>query len=103
MFRNKIISNFSSLKVQSSSHSIGEKYVFFNDQELQTKLKQIAFGKLKSGEIVPFHSHQSMEEVFYFLKGEGIFFIGEEEYTVKKNCCIRVPIGFSHSIPYSLA
>jgi mannose-6-phosphate isomerase-like protein (cupin superfamily) len=98
MQKNKFISTFDSLKVQSTSHYIGEKYVFFREEELKSPLTQIAIATLNAEEIVPFHIHESMEEIFYILSGNGIFCIGEEQYNVNKNCCIRVPSGHSHSI-----
>jgi mannose-6-phosphate isomerase-like protein (cupin superfamily) len=98
MHKNKFISTFDSLKVQSTSHYIGKKYVFFREEELQSPLTQIAIGTLIAEEVVLFHIHESMEEVFYILSGNGTFYIGEEQYNVNKNCCIRVPSGHSHSI-----
>ena len=98
MHNNSLFSNLDSLKFQSTSHTIGEKFVFFREDELQNPLTQIAIGKLKAEEVVPFHLHESMEEVFFTLSGKGIFSIGEEHFTINKNCCIRVPSGLLHSI-----
>ena len=98
MHKNNLFSNLDSLKLQSTSHSIGEKFIFFGENELQSPLTQIAMGKLKAQEEVPFHLHESMEEVFFILNGEGIFSIGDQHFNISKNCCIRVPCGFSHSI-----
>lgn len=98
MHKNKFISYFDSTKLQLTSHSMGEKFVFFQKNELLTPLTQIAIGLLKAGEVVPVHLHESMEEVFYILSGKGIFSIGDENFNINKNCCIRVPKGFSHSI-----
>jgi mannose-6-phosphate isomerase-like protein (cupin superfamily) len=60
------------------------KIFFFRNEELQTSLTQIAIGKLKSGETVPFHLHKSMEEVFYILSGNETFYIDDEKIDVKK-------------------
>jgi mannose-6-phosphate isomerase-like protein (cupin superfamily) len=98
MHKNNLFSNLDSLKFKSTSHNIGEKFIFFREDELQSPLTQIAIGKLKPEEVVPFHIHKSMEEVFFILSGKGIFSIGDEQFNINKNCCIRVPCGFSHSI-----
>ncbi len=98
MQKNKFISNLHALKMQSTSHSIGEKFVFFNNNELQSPITQIAMGILKSGETIPFHLHESMEEVFYILSGNGTFYIGDKMIEVEKNSCIRIPSGHLHSI-----
>ena len=39
-----------------------------------------------------------MEEIFYILAGDGIFYIGNEQFNVTQNCCIRVPVAVNHSI-----
>jgi mannose-6-phosphate isomerase-like protein (cupin superfamily) len=98
MTKNNLISNLKSLKSQSTSHSVGEKFVFFEDRDLQSLVTQIAIGTLKGGEKIPFHSHKSMEEIFYILAGNGIFYLDNEQFHVTRNCCIRVPVGVNHSI-----
>ncbi len=98
MLNSKFISTFDSLNVQSTSHNVGEKYIYFKQEELQSPLIQIAIGILKAKDIIPLHIHESMEEVFYVLSGNGIFYIGEEHFNVSKHDCIRVPSGHSHSI-----
>jgi mannose-6-phosphate isomerase-like protein (cupin superfamily) len=81
--------------MQSTSHSIGQKFVFFRNDEFQSPLTQIAIGTLNSEETVPFHLHESMEEVFYILKGNGTFYIGDEKIDVEKNSCIKIPLNKS--------
>jgi mannose-6-phosphate isomerase-like protein (cupin superfamily) len=98
MPKNNLISNFKSLKSQSTSHFVGEKFVFFEGKDFQSLITQIAIGTLKGGEKIPFHSHNSMEEIFYILAGHGIFYIGNEQFNVTQNCCIRVPVAVNHSI-----
>lgn len=98
MPKNKVIANLDLSNIETTSHSLGKKLVFFNKNELQSSITQIALGILDSGEIIPFHSHESMEEVFYILSGNGIFHIEDEKINVKENSCIRIPLGFSHSI-----
>ncbi len=98
MHINKFTSNFDPLKMQITAHSIGEKFVFFGNEELQSPITQVAICILKSGEFIPFHSHETMEEVFYIISGNGTFYIGDEIFHVENNTCIRVPAGFLHSI-----
>jgi mannose-6-phosphate isomerase-like protein (cupin superfamily) len=98
MHKNNFFSKLDPLSFVKTSHTIGEKFLFFNNKELESSLTQIAIGKLNAQEVVPFHFHESMEEVFFILSGEGIFSIGEKHFNISKNCCIRVPSGFPHSI-----
>ena len=98
MHKNKLIANIDSLPFQTTSHAIGEKIVFFSKEELQTTITQIAIASLQKDEIIPFHLHESMEEVFYILSGNGTFYIEDENINAIENSCIRIPVGFLHSI-----
>jgi mannose-6-phosphate isomerase-like protein (cupin superfamily) len=98
MQENKLFANIDSLQFQTTSHAIGKKIVFFSKEELQTEITQIAIATLQKDEIVPFHLHETMEEVFYILSGNGIFYIEDENVNAIENSCIRIPVGFLHSI-----
>ena len=49
------------------------------------------------GYAVP-HSHEDMEQIFYFLKGKGVMTLGEEEFEVKAGTVVLIPIKTSHSL-----
>ncbi|MCL2055607.1 MAG: cupin domain-containing protein [Oscillospiraceae bacterium] len=43
------------------------------------------------------HSHADMEEIYYFISGEGIMVVGEDEFPVKAGDCLYVPPGEFHT------
>ena len=43
------------------------------------------------------HAHDDMEEVYYFVSGEGIMVVGEDEFPVKAGDCLYVPPGEFHT------
>jgi 8-oxo-dGTP diphosphatase len=51
---------------------------------------------VRPGETITAHQHEDMEEVFYFLEGEGIMQIGLEEVRVASGDRIIVPMKTAH-------
>ncbi len=43
------------------------------------------------------HSHDDMEEIYYFVSGEGVMIVGEDEFPVKAGDCLYVPPGEYHT------
>jgi mannose-6-phosphate isomerase-like protein (cupin superfamily) len=43
------------------------------------------------------HSHDDMEEIYFFISGEGIMVVGEDEFPVKAGDCLYVPPGEYHT------
>lgn len=50
---------------------------------------------------VPRHKHLTHAEHVYFLEGEGIMKLGEQEIRVKKGSMIFIPAGIYHSLTVS--
>lgn len=42
------------------------------------------------------HSHDSMEEIFYFIEGKGKFFIDNKEIIITPGTCIYLPSKTRH-------
>lgn len=43
------------------------------------------------------HAHDDMEEIYYFLSGEGIMVVGDDEFPVQAGDCLYVPPGAFHT------
>jgi len=43
------------------------------------------------------HSHDNMEEIYYFISGEGIMIVSDDEFPVKAGDCLYVPPGEFHT------
>lgn len=52
---------------------------------------------LVGGEVTP-HRHDNVEEIFYFIRGTGVFYLNDEEIPVKAGSAIVVKPGFSHGV-----
>ena len=51
---------------------------------------------VEPGAVITAHQHEDMEEVFYFLEGEGLMQIEEEEQAVRPGDRIIVPMQAMH-------
>ncbi len=43
------------------------------------------------------HTHEDMEEIYFFTSGEGVMIVGEDEFPVKAGDCLYVPPGEYHT------
>ncbi len=66
-------------------HNIGAK-----------RVESVDFCKYYSRGECPVHVHDQSEEIFYFLRGEGVFTLGSEQIAFKPGTRIDVPKGVSH-------
>lgn len=44
------------------------------------------------------HHHDDLEEVYYFLTGEGIMQVGEDKFPVRPGDAVFVPVGPFHTV-----
>lgn len=86
------------LKTESNSHSQGFKSVFIKNEDTPSSLTQYAYGTISKGHASGFHSHQSMDEYFYFLKGRGFFYIENENFEIAPNSFVRIPANINHNL-----
>ena len=93
-----LFSLLSNLKEESNSHLQGTKRVFIKNNDTDTPLTQFAHGAMKKGEESGLHSHKTMDEYFYFIKGNGLFIIEAEIFDVVHSSFIRVPAGTLHNL-----
>ena len=81
-----------------TAHGSGTKFVFRNNEQLDSSLTQIAFGKFQPGEICERHMHPTMDECFYFIKGHGEYLIGEELVVLIPGTFLLIPAGREHEL-----
>lgn len=89
------------LPFETTEHGVGLKKIFLRSPDTETMLTQFAHGKLFPGDKIPEHSHVTMEEVFYFFKGEGIYTLGHDKLHVSIGTVVRIPAGVTHSLTTS--
>lgn len=59
--------NLSDIIPQLTSHGCGEKRVLMGKDDTDTDMTQMAVTRLKAGECVEEHAHNTMEEIFFAL------------------------------------
>lgn len=81
-----------------TSHGVGLKRVLLSGDETETAVTQIAVTRLVEGDMAAEHRHESMEEYFYFLKGEAVVCIDGRELLCREGDFLQVECGRSHSV-----
>jgi mannose-6-phosphate isomerase-like protein (cupin superfamily) len=64
----------------------------------KSKLMMVNFARVLVGRTHPEHKHPTMEEIFYFLEGEGQVVLDGKAGEIKAGDRIIVPAGVSHKI-----
>lgn len=93
-----IYTDLTTIKATKTAHNIGQKQVLADNTGCQSNLMQAAYGKLGEDDVIESHVHPTMEEFYYFTKGEAEFYIGEEVFSCKNGIFIKVPANTSHHI-----
>ncbi len=86
------------LSPDTNNHGTGKKYVFLSNERMDSPLTQIAYGQLEPGEGCEEHLHPTMDECFYFIKGQGQYQVGEETVELKPETFLRIPATYKHSL-----
>lgn len=53
--------------------------------------------QLRAGAASPLHSHQNEDEMFVLLKGDGIFWVGDERHEVGEGGSVFLPRDVAHA------
>lgn len=72
--------------------------VLHKDVDPKSKLMMVNYARVLVGKVHPIHTHKTMEEIFYFLQGEGEITLDGKPNLVKSGDRIIVPAGTSHKI-----
>lgn len=81
-----------------TSHGIGEKRVIATQVDTGKPITQIARTRLKVGEEVEAHVHQTMDEHFFILNGECEIITDNIRHHCKADDYLYIPANCSHSI-----
>lgn len=96
--KEKLFEYLQNIKGEPTAHFSGLKKVFLNNKDTDTKLTQFAHGVFAPGEICEIHSHPTMDELFYFINGNGIYKVNGEEITLKPGTFLRIPAKSQHEL-----
>lgn len=81
-----------------TSHGIGEKRVIATQAEVGKPITQIARTLLHAGEQVALHIHPTMDEHFFFIKGNCCVSIEGTTYSCLADDYLFIPAGYNHQI-----
>ena len=69
-----------------------------DEMDSKSKLMMVNYARVLARKVHPAHIHKTMEEIFYFLEGQGIVVLDGKGEDVKAGDRIIVPAGVSHEI-----
>lgn len=62
------------------------------------KHQSLAHASVTPGETTLLHKHFETEEIYFFLQGEGVMFLGEQRFAVAEGDTVCIPPGTPHSV-----
>lgn len=95
---NTITAVIGSLVSESTAHLQGSKKVFLRNADTPTNLTQVAYGTFRTSDYCELHRHATMEEVFYFLGGQGVYTVGDQQIPLHNGVFVRIPAGVAHRL-----
>jgi mannose-6-phosphate isomerase-like protein (cupin superfamily) len=94
----KIYEFLDRIRPVSTVHVAGEKQVFLSEVDTESNITQFAYGRFTPGEGCEEHSHQTMEECFFFIRGYGVYKVENELIDIKPNTFFRIRPDIRHYI-----
>lgn len=85
----------------TTSHGVGEKRVLATGENVGAGVTQIARTVLNAGDRVEVHTHPTMVEHFFFLKGKCEVMVNDGLYPCMGGDYLFIPAGFCHTISVS--
>ena len=94
----RITASLTTLERELTAHAQGYKQVFLRNNETLTKVTQIAYGEFSRNHYCELHTHPTMEEYFFFLKGTGVYVVGDQLIDLQSGVFVRIPAGVPHRL-----
>ena len=93
-----IYKNVSDVTSIITAHGVGVKSVLLSQTDSCRTFTQLAYGILRIDEVIQPHLHETMEEFYFFTKGEGLFTINDEKFKCLEKTFIKIPARFIHEL-----
>ena len=94
----KITASLATLQKEHTAHVQGVKQVFLRNADTPTAITQVAYGLFADTDYCEMHTHPTMEECFFFIKGSGIYIVGDESISLQSGVFVRIPAGVPHRL-----
>src|SRR5579859_5739128 len=95
MFRQVTVRSIHEVSTEPTNHGALKK-VLIRHADMDSPLMFLNEVYVAPGEDLKSHSHYDMEEVFYFLEGEGMMRVEDEEYAVAPGTSFVMPARVEH-------
>jgi len=99
--QNNLVLNFNTLNNivdEINNHQSGVKRVFINNSQTNSALTQLAYGFMGPGELSGLHTHKTMDEYFFFIKGTGVCILDQKEIQITPSSFLRIPATTPHNL-----
>ena len=94
----RITASLSHLERELTAHAQGTKQVFLRNSDTPTSLTQVAYGTFAPTDYCELHTHPTMEECFFFIKGTGIYTVDNQRIDLQSGVFVRIPAGVPHRL-----
>ena len=94
----RITASLTHLERELTAHAQGAKQVFLRNSDTPTNVTQVAYGTFSKADYCEMHSHPTMEECFFFLKGDGIYVVADQQIPLQHGVFVRIPAGVPHRL-----
>ncbi len=94
----RITASLSTLARELTAHAQGAKQVFLRNSDTPTNVTQVAYGTFSQADYCDLHSHATMEECFFFLKGTGVYLVDDQVIPLQHGVFVRIPAGVPHRL-----
>lgn len=94
----RITASLAHLERELTAHAQGAKQVFLRNHDTPTPVTQVAYGVFATTDYCDLHTHQTMEECFFFLKGQGVYVVGDQRIDLGSGVFVRIPAGIPHRL-----
>lgn len=91
--------NLREIPLEEAHGGSGKRQMLISNDHLESKnWDGFTKGYLNTGGVFDWHSHENIDEVFIVIKGEGIFWNGDESTSYEVDDVIRIPANLNHKL-----
>lgn len=94
----RITASLTHLERELTAHAQGAKQVFLRNSDTPTNVTQVAYGTFSKADYCELHTHPTMEECFFFLKGNGFYVVADQQIPLQYGVFVRIPAGVQHRL-----
>ena len=94
----RITASLANLERERTAHVQGAKQVFLRNGDTPTSVTQVAYGTFSETDYCELHTHPTMEECFFFMKGIGVYTVDSQAIDLQPGVFVRIPAGVPHRL-----